>query len=306
MKIKLLLTVFALVYLLPGYGQEFAVVLINGAVKVSSNKQDAKSLKSLIYGPLNGKDVLHLPKNAQVKLVKADGSVCEIAKEGVYEVGSLLCSKADKSSLVEKFGNYFVSFFEVHPSSESKENYKNNIYAISRGEPSIVLEFPFSGVYPSEADSIEFSWAHACDTCHYQLNVYNEASKTLIFQRKTSQKKFKLLNPKKYLKVGISYYWNVVSDTSKEIEYSNRLILSAKGDYLKTLNGIQNDIKSSLPKISYVPKTLFIMNELKTMDRMNYALLYSNHVKLLYPKDKNLVNLTDRFYFDELKQKLAN
>lgn len=90
MKIKLLLTVFALVYLLPGYGQEYAVILINGPVKVGSNKQDAKSLKSLVYGPLNGKDVLHLPKNAQVKLVKSDGSVCEIAKEGVYEVGSLL------------------------------------------------------------------------------------------------------------------------------------------------------------------------------------------------------------------------
>ncbi|MEP7195709.1 MAG: hypothetical protein ABI851_04270 [Saprospiraceae bacterium] len=311
-------------YLVTSSAQELVVVSIQGVVKVGNVHDPESSYKNLSYGLLNSDQVLLLGKNCQVKLIHLNGSVWEFKQPGRYLASSIKgvkdgfvkksskdgfsdnsAKEAEKSTL-SQFGDYFLSFFQEHGSSESKESYNNSVYAISRGEPSIVLEFPFTGIYPSNQKSINFSWAHACDTCTYELSIFKDKSKALVFKIKTKNKTFNLKNPSKYLVEGGSYFWNVTTPSDPENFTFNRLSISKTNDYTKITSNMEKDIDAHLPNIAYVTKTILMLSRLQNEEKINYALLYSQQMMLEHSQDKVLQDFIDRYYYDELKKKLNN
>ena len=54
-----------------------------------------------------------------------------------------------------------------------------------------------------------------------------------------------------------------------------------------------------------VPKTLFIQEELQQLELTNYAILYGKAQQINNPNNKQLKQLTEAFYYSQLKNNIG-
>ncbi|HRG68458.1 MAG: hypothetical protein JNL65_06365 [Saprospiraceae bacterium] len=290
-----------------GISQGIAAIQIEGPVKICKTQESSNKAKNLQYGPVYADQKIILTgKNARVKLVKNSGEICELVTPGTHYISSLSFTKPSENSFLGQLADYFVSFFESNQSSESKESYKNSIYAISRGELAApVLDFPMKGILPSDFNSMEFSWSHSCDSCWYNLTIYELDTKVKVFSMLTLKKQFKIQQFLNYVKPGKKYYWKVeIPGTNLEFE-AKRFEIAAKGDYYNQLKSIENKLKSQQLNLQLVPKTLFIQEELQQLELTNYAILYGKAQQINNPNNKQLKQLTEAFYYSQLKNNIG-
>lgn len=303
----LVLVCICLISFSTGFSQGIAAIQIEGPVKICKSQEPANKAKNLQYGPVYADQKLIISgKNARVKLVKNSGEVCEVVAPGTHYISSLTFNKPSENSFLGQLANYFISFFESNESSESKESYKNSIYAISRGElASPVLDFPMTGKLPSDFNSMEFSWSHSCDSCWYNLTIYELETKVKVFSMLTLKKQFKVQQFLNYVKPGKKYFWKVeIPGSNLEFE-AKRFEVSVKNDYYNQIKSIDNKLKSHQLSLQLVPKTLFIQEELLQLDLINYAVLYGKTQQINNPNNKQLKQLTDAFYYSQLKNNIG-
>ncbi|MBK9962789.1 MAG: hypothetical protein IPP06_16150 [Saprospiraceae bacterium] len=286
-------------------GQELAAVYIQGNVKVCKQSENSNLAKMLVHGPVFLDQKLILAQNAKVKLLKSSGEVCEISAQGTYLVNSLKFVALPESSIFSRLGDYFLSFFTTHTSSESKENYNNTVLAFSRGEDAApILNFPMSGLLSADLSNIDFKWTHSCDSCNFILQIYDFDSKALVFQSYVNSVNYTLVSPLKYLTPGKKYFWNIQLDKSVVKSNSSSFTVSKKGDFNLKISEIDNALSKETLKLQSLPRTLMVMSNLQENQQINYAFQYAKLSKAKQPKDKLLAEYLDKIYFEELKKRL--
>ncbi len=287
--------------------QGIAAIQIEGAVKICKSQEATNKAKSLQYGPVYADQKIILSgKNPKVRLAKNTGEMCEIVAPGTHYVSNLVFNKPSNNSFIGQLADYFVSFFESKSSSESKESYKNSIYAISRGDLAApVLDFPFSGKLPSDFNTLEFSWSSNCDSCWYNLNIYEFETQTKVFSILTLKKQIKIQQFLNYVKPGKKYYWRV-EIPGKHLEFANKSFeISSKNDYYNQLKSLEDKLKNEKMNLQLIPKTMYFQQELVNLGLINYAVLYGKTQQQNNPNNKQLKQLTDAFYYSELKNQIG-
>lgn len=284
--------------------QKFSIVHVEGDAFVYGNNGDKKSYSKLVFGPISGFEKIVIKDKAVVRIKKDDNKICDLSKEGTYSMSDLQFKEVDDNSVFGKFCKYFESFFTNHSSSESKNNYKNSIYAISRGvTPPPSLDFPLSGDLPIDAGALPFIWTHACDTCEYIFAVHDFSSREVIYTVMTKEKKIEIESPQKYLKPGHQYYWSV-KIAGKDLEYENIEFTSvANGTYQTLLADINREADGSPIPLKGLSKTLFILSELENKSQPNFAILFSFQALKSRPNDTRLADIIDRYWYDQLMAK---
>ncbi|MFZ1298861.1 MAG: hypothetical protein WAT16_12510, partial [Saprospiraceae bacterium] len=81
--------------------------------------------------------------------------------------------------------------------------------------------------------------------------------------------------------------------------------ISDKSDYYNQIKAIDTKLKSQQLSLQLVPKTLFIQEELAQLDLINYAVLYGKAQQINNPNNKQLKQLTDAFYYSQLKNNIG-
>ncbi len=285
--------------------QSVAAVFIQGNVKVCKQNENVNMAKSLVHGPVLSDQKLIVAQNSKVKLLKSNGEVCEISNAGTYSVNSLKFIAVPESSIFSRLGDYFLSFFTTHTSSESKENYNNTVLAFSRGEDAApLLNFPMSGLLSADLYNIDFKWTHSCDSCNFILQIYDFDSKALVFQSYVNSVNYTLVSPLKYLTPGKKYFWNIQLDKSVIKSNSSSFTVSKKGDFNLKISEIDNALSKETLKLQSLPRTLMVMSNLQENQQINYAFQYAKLSKAKQPKDKLLAEYLDKIYFEELKKRL--
>jgi hypothetical protein len=284
--------------------QTINVIHIEGDAYTSKMVGEKEIFSKLVYGPLAKSDKIIVKSNSLVRLVGDEKQICELSKEGDYLIKDLAFAKVPCNSIFDKFYDYFHSFFVNHSSSESKANYRNNIYAISRGNtPPPALNFPLAGLIPTDAGSIPFTWSHACDTCEYILTVNDMKSREVIFTVMTKDQKVVMENPKKYLSPDTEYYWTVKT-VGVDQEYKNIIFHTASLEAYETrINNLENEIDQSSTPISETARMLYIMSELDAADLQNYALFYGLNL-VENTSNSFMKDLFERYYYDSLLAKV--
>lgn len=299
--------IFFCFYTLQVYGQDIMAVHIEGQVKICNHGDDEAKAQSLHFGPVTQNQKLILGQNAKVRFIRKSGEHCEIAKAGVYNISSLNFLKTSESSFITKLGGFIKSFLEAKHSSESKESYKNTVHAISRGDYTLpILNFPFAGMIPAELPSLEFKWTHICDTCFYELDIYEMATKNKLFSTKTGQKSFKLDNPLSILIPGNEYYWTVRVKEVKEDVNATTFQLAQPNAYTSLVDELTQQIINAQGSLQNLPKTIYIMKSLEEMGFVNYALIYGMEQLKQNQGDEMLYIFLDAYYDSLLKQQLES
>lgn len=282
--------------------QNISVIHIQGDVKIMGFNEPPQKAKNLIYGPIvNGQKVI-VSNNSRVRFLRTKNEICDITKAGIYDIKNLSFINLETNSIFSKFCDYFHSFFINHSSSESKESYKNNIYAISRGgvsPPS--LDFPLPGILPIDAGTITFTWTNPCDTCHYIFSIYDFENKKEVVKIETNEKQFELKDPQKFLYFGKKYYWNV-KIKNQILEYnSNSFTIAKTGDYEQKIQAIKTGLENDdAIWMDEIPKTIYIMGNLQEQKLNNYALIYAMKQA---ENSIQIKDISDRFLYDQLLKK---
>ncbi|HRG33411.1 MAG: hypothetical protein JNK69_06430 [Saprospiraceae bacterium] len=285
--------------------QSVAAVFIQGNVKVFKQGENVNMAKALVHGPLLPDQKLIVAQNSKVKLLKSNGEVCEISNAGTYTINSLKFIAVPESSIFSKLGDYFLSFFTSHTSSETKENYSNTVLAFSRGEDAVpILNFPMTGMISADLTGIDFKWTHPCDSCNFILQIYDFESKALVFQSYVNSVNYTLKNPLKYLFPGKKYFWNIQLDKSVVKSTSSSFTVSKKGDFNLKVTEVENNLNKEKLKLQSLPHTLMVMSALRDKEMINYAFQFASISKSKYPKDKLLADYLDKIYYTELSNRL--
>ena len=129
--------------------QGITVIGLEGEVYIMHMDGNKKQYAQLVYGPMKHAEMIVLKDDSMIKLVNEKKEVCTIDQPGDYIISNLKFEITEDQSTFGKFYDYFHSFFSSHESTESKKNYKNTVYAISRGSMvSPSLDFPIEGIVP--------------------------------------------------------------------------------------------------------------------------------------------------------------
>ncbi|MBK8485646.1 MAG: hypothetical protein IPO86_03065 [Saprospiraceae bacterium] len=281
--------------------QDIIVIFIQGDVKSSTAASQYKKVTSLPYGPVALDQKIIIPKNGVVKLIKEDGFHCEVTEQGSFLVKELEFEKTEEKSTLNSFVNYFKSFFVAHPSSESKEYYKNSIFAISRGElTNPILEFPFSGPLPLINEELNFSWGIQCDTCFYKLLIQDFESKEIVFKKETNKHQYKLKNPEKLLSLNKKYFWSVeIKNTDIKSEYQSFTVSSPK-EFDTKISKLEKSFRKNNPYISTTSQMISVFCALEEENLINYMILYGQEQMSLEPENKSLKDFYNRVFYDQI------
>lgn len=303
---RVLQIISVLCYLIPGLlsAQDISVIHLQGDAYAYSAQGDKKAYAKLSYGPITNTEKIVVKANSLVRIVRHDNQICELSKEGTYPISELKFTKVKENSIFDKFCDYFHSFFVSHSSSESKANYRNNIYAISRGNtPPPSLDFPLSGIVPSDAGSLPFIWTHACDSCEFIFTINDLKSRDIIYTIMTKNHRVEVENPAKYLKPKHIYYWSV-KIPGIDLEYDNvQFSIADSSAYQSIIGSIEGDLMSSNMSMTETTKMLYIMSDLDARDKQNFALLYGLNKIKADPKNEAMSELFDRYWYDALLAK---
>lgn len=281
---------------------QISVVYMEGDAFIEEMKQDKQTYKKIVYGPLPTAEKIVLKESSTLRLLDDKNRTCNLSDPGTYTVSSLQFEEPAKNSMFDKFCDYFHTFFVSHSTSESKANYKNSIYAISRGILSApALDFPLEGELPNDAGPIPFVWSHACDTCQYVLSINNLKTKANVFAHTGSKKSVTLEEPAKFLISGEQYYWSV-NVSGIEIASENGIFtVAAKGDYdqkIKAAEAVVVSLALEAPEAT----TVFVMSDMVAADEINYGLLYGFDMQGKYPDNAQVGDLVQRMWYDLLSE----
>ncbi len=286
------------------YSQSVSVIHIEGEAYSVTQKDGKEQYIKLMYGPLKHVDKVIIKQNSVVKIINENDQICVLSREGTYNAKVLEFKNVETNSTFSKFCDYFHGFFGHHSSSESKENYKNTIYAISRGSiPPPSLDFPLSGVLPNDEGEIPFIWTHACDSCEYIFSIHDFSNKEIVYTIMTNDHMVEMKNPEKYLVSDKKYYWTVKivgSNTEDEIIFFE---ITSKGDYNNKVKAIEDTINSAKLTFSETAKAIFIISELDASDLQNYAIFYGLKSKANSKDSIAISDILDRYWYDTLMEK---
>jgi len=281
--------------------QNIGVVYIQGDVKVSNIKDSKKAMQNLTYGTLTLDKQLTLSKNAMVKLIKSNGEKCELTIPGVYSVKDLKFIKPVEKSAMTRFSEYFMSFFESHPSSESKAQYQNSIYAISRGKINTPIPvFPFEGKTPLVNNALTFRWDIDCDTCIYELVIKDLLSRKEVLRQIIQGKSFAMEAADKILSIGGKYYWFVKVANQNTISTNIIIDLVSQQDFESELKGIESGMAGVDSDLPLESKMVYTISELESKDLTNYAYLYGKDFVQKNQQNKSLNELFEQFFYSKL------
>lgn len=282
--------------------QQISAIQIQGDSYVEEQSADRTMYKKIVYGPLPATEVILIKEDAALVLLNSKDEVCNLTKEGSYKVADLVFTKPKANSVFSKFCNYFHSFFVSHSSAESKANYKNSIYAISRGKQSPpALDFPLEGLLPSGVSTIPFYWSHACDSCEYIVTLNKLDSKANVYAWTTQEHTVTLQDADKYLEVGQSYYWSVsVSGLTTEPNVAI-LDVESESNYNQSISHLNDDAKD-VGIESLELSTLYVMSALEADGLTNHSLLYGLHKVEQHPANEQLANFVERLWYDGLME----
>lgn len=262
---------------------------------------DKEKYSKIVIAPLKEAKEIIVKKGATLSLINTNNEVVDITTEGRYMVSDLSFSVPEDKTIMDKFYNYFHSFFSSHASSESKVSYQNSIYAISRGDQTMpYLDFPLDGELPYTSGSMIFSWTHACDDCQYVFSINEYSSRSAVYATTTKDKSYTLAEASKYLQARKKYYWTVAI-SGLEMEYDSKVFtMSDKDQYAKILSGITSSIKTTTMSSNTITSTIFVMSELLAQGKQNYAIYYGMKQVDSYPADTLLRDYVERFWYDAL------
>jgi hypothetical protein len=281
----------------------YAVVYIMGDVKTNKVSDKNTNIRNLTYGNISLDSKLYLGKNSAVKLSKANGEKCELTKQGTYLVTNLIFAQVKEKSAMARFSEYFMSFFESHPSSESKAQYQNSIYAISRGGISTAVpEFPFEGKVPLMNNGLSFNWGIDCDTCKYELTIKDLATRNEVFKTECSNQNYTFDNSSQLLKDGNKYYWFVKVVGQNTISSNISFELVPYKEYAETVTEIENNFKKLQLDLPSEVKLASSIGELEYKDLSNFAYLYGKTCVANNPENKEVNKVFDQFYFDKMNK----
>lgn len=286
-------------------GQDITVIGLEGEVYIMHMDGDKKQYAQLVYGPMKNAEMIVLKDKSMIKLVNQNKEVCTIDQPGDYAISSLKFQKTEDQSTLGKFYDYFHSFFTTHQSTESKKNYKNTVYAISRGnQVSPSLDFPTDGIVPfGRLLPLPFVWTHDCKSCEYELQIFDYSTREVVFSAKTMEQMYNLENSDKYLMAGKKYYWTVQVE-GNDVETEKVIFsMSEEADFETRISSIKNDFSSASDQISDIGKSIYILSVLEHSDLLNYSILYGFHLKEKYPENEDLINICERQWYDYLLEK---
>ncbi len=284
--------------------QSVSVIFIEGEVKITSALGKPDQAVNLVYGPVSENKKLILAENASVKLIKDDGSVSQLDKPGSYIIKDLVFDKSGGKSTLSSFVDYFTSFFEAHPNSESKEKYKNSISAISKGHLGVppILEFPFPGNLPLIKNSLEFSWGSRCDTCTYKLIIQEVNNKEIVFEKITKDQHYLMSKPQDYLKVNTNYVWYIQMIYANLNSIPQLFNTSDPSAYKTKIAELEKTVRKGNKNLSPTSRMAGIFGALEQEKLTNHMIIYGRQQIKKYPKDKNLADIYDRVYYDHLRR----
>lgn len=283
-------------------GQDYSIIHIEGDAFAHKQVDGKEKYSKLVYGPLVNCEKIVVKDNAVVKVLGENKKVSILDEEGEYLLSELMFKSVKENSIFDKFCDYFHAFFVHHNSSESKANYKNNIYAISRGNvapPS--LDFPLEGSLPMDAGALHFIWTHDCEACEYIFNVYDYDSRALIYTTMTEEKMVSIDKPMKYFKEAKEYYWTV-NIVGEDLNYEViPFTISKSNDYRNKINHIEKELEQNSNSYTPTAQAVYVMSTLG-YDQINYAIHYGLSQIDEHPDDEQLSNIIERFWYDALMQ----
>ncbi|MBK8956565.1 MAG: hypothetical protein IPM34_13560 [Saprospiraceae bacterium] len=288
-------------------GQDIMAVHIEGQVRICNQGENESHSRALSFGPVSSNQKLILSKNSKVRFIKQSGEQCEVTQAGIYNIGALNFLRTSESSFLNKLGGFIKSFLEAKHSSESKDSYKNTVHAISRGDATLaILNFPFSGVVPSETSALPFKWTHFCDTCTYEFDLYALDTRSKIYSTSTRNKEYSLDNYLERLQPGNEYYWTVrVAGTTADVNAST-FRLSEPGAYQVLIDELEQQIIHSQTELQDLPRTVFIMKSLEELGFVNYAMFYGWQKCSKNPENVQLTDYVQSYYESLLKLQLES
>lgn len=286
------------------FGQNLSVIHIDGSAFYVTQQDGKEKYNKMTYGPITDASSIIVKENSSIKLLRDDNKISAIEKEGTYLLKDLTFITPENTSMFGKFCDYFHSFFVNHSSAESKANYHNNIYAISRGNtPAPSLDFPLEGRIPVDAGPLTFIWTHACDSCEYIFTIADLSSKDIVYTLMTTDQTVTIRNPEKYLTSGNQYYWST-RVVGLDLEYENvAFSAAADGQYMKAIKSIESSLNESNVKLSPTPKLIYVLSELENNDELNFALFYGLNQKSIDNSEESLSDVFDRYWYDHLLNK---
>lgn len=289
----------------PLNGQNLTAIGIEGEVYVSKSKEGRNIYEKLHFGPVENIDKIIVKEKSKVKLVNEINHVSLLDKFGEYKVSDIIFVEPENTSMFFRLCNYFKSFFTNHDNAESKANYKNTVYAISRGKmgpPS--LDFPLESVLPyGRLGAMPFIWTHDCEDCTYKVNIYEFASKALIYSISTKEKSAYMDNSENILKKNTKYYWSV-SIEDQNISSDNRIFtMSQTADFEDNISDIRNEVAINDNDPNDFLTNVAIMTQLESHDKINYALLYGFYLRDRSSEGHTIGQLVDRMWYDALYDK---
>ena len=283
------------------FGQDISVLQFSGESFAYNSDQDKVKYKKIVFGPLPDANKILVKENASLKLLNDKNEICELTDEGEYMVSALKFKTVQSSSTFDRFCDYFHSFFINHSSSESKSNYKNSIHAISRGRLSPPqLDFPLSGLLPSESGNLSFEWSHACESCQYVVSVNEVETRTNVYAWTTTERSVELENAEKFLLPNKKYYWTVTV-SGQEMEYPiTRFTMANKKAYSNEIQAMKAEIKKTALGLNRTTESIYIMSQLEEKDLLNYAVFYGKRQISADSKNGILRDYVERFWYDAL------
>lgn len=288
--------VFTMVFLgmihVSAWPQSVYILHAEGVVKICKTMESEQAARKIQFGNLATDDKLILKEKARVKMIREDGTMCELTKAGTYPVNQLVFSKPMNNSFVAQMGGFIKSFFQPSHSSESKSSYKSTVHAISRGEPvKPTLIFPMEGLYPSGMTSIEFSWILPCDTCKVKFSVYAFKDRKKVIDTILNQKSFVLKNPDKLFEASKEYYWQVTLPAIK-LEYEVRsLQFSATNDFEQQVKAAKSNLVNSGVNWPKAARFVYINQYLADQGGVNYQWLFGKNELTQNKKDADYQSL---------------
>lgn len=285
--------------------QDITVIGLEGEVYIMHMDGNKKQYAQLVYGPMQKAEMIVLKKDSKIKLVNEKKEVCTINQPGDYSISDLKFEMTKDQSTFGKFYDYFHSFFSYHESTESKKNYKNSVFAISRGSKvSPSLDFPIDGIVPfGRLLPLPFIWTHDCESCVYELQIFDYETRKTVFSAKTSEQKLDLENSDKYLMSGKKYYWTV-QVVGQNVETEKVIFtMSEEADFETRISTIKNDFGPGSEQISDIGKSIYILSVLEQSEMLNYSILYGFYLKEKYSMNDDIINICERQWYDYLLEK---
>ena len=287
------------------YGQNISVIGIEGEVFVKKDINGKGQYHKLVYGPLKDVHAIIVKEKSKVTLANNDKSICKLESTGEFKVSELVFQDASNFNMFNKFCKYFTSFFTNHESSESKANYKNSIYAISRGtmaEP--FLDFPLDGLLPyGRLGAMPFQWTHDCDGCQYLIEVRDLDTKEPVYTNTTSEKHITMENSEILLKPGKKYYWAIEVVGQDVKSESSIFTMSTTADFESIISVLKNDIQNLGKDSDELSQNIYIISSLEETDLPNYAILYGFYLKEKSKDNPFVSDIVDRLLYDHLMEK---